>query len=90
MNLHTTYLGMPLKNPLVPSSSPLSKDIDSAKKLEDAGAAALELNVYHIPASIEERRTEGDLMTITRFRKPGIYHLHSNLPQLLFVKEGRN
>ncbi len=39
--MQTTYLGMQLKNPLIPSSSPLSKDIDSAKKLEDAGAAAL-------------------------------------------------
>ncbi len=44
MNMQTTYLGMQLKNPLVPSSSPLSKDIDSAKKLEDAGAAALVMN----------------------------------------------
>ncbi len=41
MDLRTHYLGLELKNPLVPSSSPLSRDLDSAKKLEDAGAAAL-------------------------------------------------
>ncbi len=41
VDLSTQYLGLALKNPLVPSASPLSKDIDSAKRLEDAGAAAL-------------------------------------------------
>jgi dihydroorotate dehydrogenase (fumarate) len=41
MDLSTTYLGLKLKNPLVPSASPLSKDLDSIKKLEDAGASAI-------------------------------------------------
>ena len=41
MNLKTNYLGLELKNPLVPSASPLSKELDSAKRLEDAGAAAI-------------------------------------------------
>jgi dihydroorotate dehydrogenase (fumarate) len=41
MDLTTKYLGFDLKNPIVPSASPLSKSIDQAKKLEDAGAAAL-------------------------------------------------
>jgi dihydroorotate dehydrogenase (fumarate) len=40
-NLSTTYLGLKLKNPLVASASPLSKRIDKAKKLEDAGVAAI-------------------------------------------------
>ncbi len=40
-DLTTTYLGLKLKNPLVPSSSPLTKHLDSALRLEDAGAAAL-------------------------------------------------
>ena len=40
-DLSTTYLGLTLKNPLVPSASPLSKDFDTALRLEDAGAAAL-------------------------------------------------
>lgn len=41
MDLTTRYLGMTLKNPLVPSASPLSKSIDMSKELEDAGASAL-------------------------------------------------
>lgn len=41
MDLRTTYLGLDLKNPLVPSASPLSRNLDTAKRLEDAGAAAL-------------------------------------------------
>jgi dihydroorotate dehydrogenase (fumarate) len=43
MDLTTTYMGLKLKNPLVPSASPLSRDLDSIKKLEDAGAAAIVL-----------------------------------------------
>jgi dihydroorotate dehydrogenase (fumarate) len=43
MDLSTTYMGLKLKNPLVPSSSPLSKNLDGIKKLEDAGAAAVVL-----------------------------------------------
>ena len=40
-DLSTTYLGLPLKNPLVASASPLSKRIDLAKKLEEAGIGAI-------------------------------------------------
>ncbi len=43
MDLSTTYMGLKLKNPLVPSASPLSKTLDGIKKLEDAGAAAVVL-----------------------------------------------
>lgn len=41
MDLSTTYLGMKLKNPLVPSASPLSQDLDNIRRMEDAGAAAI-------------------------------------------------
>jgi len=41
IDLSTDYLGLKLKNPLVPSASPLSRDLDTALRLEDAGAAAL-------------------------------------------------
>jgi dihydroorotate dehydrogenase (fumarate) len=43
MDLTTTYLGMNLKNPIVPSASPLSRDIGNIKEIEDAGAAAVVL-----------------------------------------------
>ncbi len=41
MDLTTTYLGIKLKNPIMPSASPLSKDLDRVKRLEDAGASAI-------------------------------------------------
>ena len=40
-DLSTTYLGLRLRNPLVASASPLSKKIDRAKRLEDAGISAI-------------------------------------------------
>ena len=40
-DLSTTYLGLNLQNPLVASASPLSKRIDKARKLEDAGISAI-------------------------------------------------
>lgn len=44
MDLSTTYLGLELKNPIVPCSSPLTEKLDSAKKLEDCGASAVVLH----------------------------------------------
>lgn len=44
MNLSTTYLGMTLRTPLMPSASPLSKDLDNIKRMEDAGASAVVLH----------------------------------------------
>ncbi len=41
MDLSTTYMGLKLKNPIVPSASPLSENVDSVKAMEDAGAAAV-------------------------------------------------
>ncbi|MBM3263535.1 MAG: dihydroorotate dehydrogenase-like protein, partial [candidate division Zixibacteria bacterium] len=43
MNLETTYLGLRLKHPIVPSASPLSETLDGIRKLEDTGAAAIVL-----------------------------------------------
>jgi dihydroorotate dehydrogenase (fumarate) len=40
-DLSTTYLGLNLKNPLVASASPLSRKIDRARKLEEAGISAI-------------------------------------------------
>ena len=44
IDLSTTYLGLTLKNPIVPSSSPLMQKVDNIKRLEDAGAAAVVLH----------------------------------------------
>ena len=61
MDLTTKYLGFDLKNPIVPSASPLSKSIDQAKKLEDAGAAAL------IMYSLFEEAITAETETMNRF-----------------------
>jgi dihydroorotate dehydrogenase (fumarate) len=44
MELTTTYMGIPLRSPLVPSASPLSEKVDNIKRMEDAGAGAV---VFH-------------------------------------------
>jgi len=41
MDLTTTYMGLSLKNPIVPSASPLSHTLEGMKRLEDAGASAI-------------------------------------------------
>jgi dihydroorotate dehydrogenase (fumarate) len=43
MDLSTTYLGLNLKSPIVPSAGPLSTNIDNIKAMEDAGAGAVVL-----------------------------------------------
>jgi dihydroorotate dehydrogenase (fumarate) len=50
--LGTRYLGLPLRTPLVASSSPLTGSLDSLRRLEDAGAAAVVL-----PSLFEEDLT---------------------------------
>ncbi len=43
MDLSTTYLGLPLRTPLVVSASPLSEEVGAIRRMEDAGAAAVVL-----------------------------------------------
>ena len=40
-DLSTTYLGLSLSSPIVASASPLTRDLDSARRIADAGAAAI-------------------------------------------------
>jgi dihydroorotate dehydrogenase (fumarate) len=65
MNLSTNYLGLPLKNPLIASSSPLTLDVGNIRKLEDCGAAAVVL------PSIFEEQIEEELALIERFANAG-------------------
>lgn len=50
IDLRTRYLGLELDNPIVPSSSPLTGDIDTLHALEEAGASAVVL-----PSMFEEQ-----------------------------------
>lgn len=60
IDLTTNYLGLHLKNPLVPSSSPLTGNFDDVKRLEDAGASAIVLpslfeeSIHHEQKQLEK------------------------------------
>ena len=57
MDLTTTYLGLRLAHPLMPSASPLVDDLSTVRRLEDAGASAI---VMH--SLFEEQITQEGLV----------------------------
>jgi dihydroorotate dehydrogenase (fumarate) len=65
MDLSTTYMGLKLKNPLVPSASPLTADVDSIQRLAEHGAAAIVLHslfeeqITHDTAEFDHLTTQG-------------------------------
>ena len=65
IDLRTNYLGLQLRTPLVASASPLSQEIDSIRRLEDAGASAVVLyslfeeQLRQESAELEQHLTEG-------------------------------
>jgi dihydroorotate dehydrogenase (fumarate) len=65
MDLATTYLGLPLKNPVMPGASPLVDDLDTVRRLEDAGAAAI---VMH--SLFEEQITNEQLAEFAHTEMP--------------------
>jgi dihydroorotate dehydrogenase (fumarate) len=65
MNLETTYLGLKLKNPLMPGASPLVDNLDNVRRLEDAGAAAI---VMH--SLFEEQITQQQLAEFAHIENP--------------------
>jgi dihydroorotate dehydrogenase (fumarate) len=44
MDLSTTYMGITLKNPFVPSAGPYSENLGTLRQMEDAGASAVVLH----------------------------------------------
>ena len=56
-DLSATYLGFKLKNPIVPSSSPLMQKVDNIRRMEDAGAGAVVLHSLFEEQIIRERDT---------------------------------
>ncbi len=84
MDLSTNYLGMKLKNPLIPSASPLSKELDTIKRLEDAGASAVVLHsLFEEQINLEAKEldyflymgTEGYAEALSYFPEAGEYIL---------------
>ncbi|OIQ84362.1 NAD-dependent dihydropyrimidine dehydrogenase subunit PreA [mine drainage metagenome] len=69
VDLSTQYLGLKLANPLVPSASPLSRDLDTARRLEDAGAGAIVM--YSL---FEEKITHDEHHAARFFHQQAIGH----------------
>ena len=61
MDLTTRYLGLRLPHPFMPGASPLVDDLDTVKRLEDAGAAAI---VMH---SLFEEQLESEQLATSSF-----------------------
>ncbi len=59
MDLSTTYLGLNLPHPFMPGASPMVDDLDTVRRLEDAGASAI---VMH--SLFEEQITREQIGTI--------------------------
>lgn len=65
MDLRTSYLGLELPHPLMPGASPMVDDLDTVRRLEDAGAAAI---VMH--SLFEEQLTGEQLATHAAMEHP--------------------
>jgi dihydroorotate dehydrogenase (fumarate) len=84
MDLTTTYLGMKLRTPLMPSASPLSSELDNIKRMEDAGAAAVVFHSLFEEQLSQDRYelhhhltqgTESFAEALTYFPEPAQFHL---------------
>lgn len=84
MDLSTTYLGLKLRSPLVPSASPLTRELDEIKRAEDAGAGAVVLpsvfeeQIHHETAELDamlEKGTESYAEALSYFPQVSEYRV---------------
>jgi dihydroorotate dehydrogenase (fumarate) len=77
-DLSTRYLGLKLKNPLVASAGPLTRELDNIRRLEDSGASAI---VFH---SLFEEQIDLEANELDRQLSPneGFAEAQSYLPEL--------
>jgi dihydroorotate dehydrogenase (fumarate) len=62
LDLHTRYLGLELRNPIVPSASPMGQRVETLQRLQDAGAAAVVLpSLFEEQIEHEELQVHGVL-----------------------------
>ena len=73
MDLTTTYLGLTLKHPVVPAASPLSKNIDSIKRLAESGAPAV------VMYSLFEEQINQDSQILDHYLSYGTYSYAESL-----------
>jgi dihydroorotate dehydrogenase (fumarate) len=83
IDLTTSYMGLKLKNPVVPSASPLPAALDNVKRLEDAGAAAITL------WSLFEEQVELEAEALGRTLEAGTYSFAESLTYFPPLKEYR-
>jgi dihydroorotate dehydrogenase (fumarate) len=89
MDLSTTYLGLKLRTPLVPSAAqPLTENVDNIKRMEDAGAAAVVMHSLFEEQLSQDRReiyesmtqgTESFAEALTYFPEPSEFHIGPEL-----------
>lgn len=62
INLETTYMGIKLSNPLIVGASPLTADLSTIKKLEDANAGAIVIKtLFEEEIQLERFKFDRDL-----------------------------
>jgi dihydroorotate dehydrogenase (fumarate) len=85
MDLTTRYMGLELNNPLVASASPLTGELDSLRRLEDFGAAALVLpSLFQEEIEAETARYEHLTTAYDNSWPEGL----SNFPKLTDAQHG--
>ncbi|HIK30464.1 MAG TPA: dihydroorotate dehydrogenase-like protein [Oscillatoriales cyanobacterium M59_W2019_021] len=85
MDITTTYLGMNLRSPLVPSAAaPLTENLDNIKRMEDSGAGAVVLHsIFEEQLTLEQFELEHHLTygtesfaeALTYFPEPETFHV---------------
>jgi len=84
MDLSTTYLGLRLPHPLMPGASPMVDNLDTVKRLEAAGAAAIVMHSLFEEQIVQdqlasfhftERHAESFAEALSYFPRPGEYAL---------------
>ena len=61
-NLQTRYMGITLSNPIIAGASDLTSNVDSIKRIEEAGAGALVLkSLFEEQIQLEKMKLEEDL-----------------------------
>jgi len=65
MDLSTTYMGFDLPHPLVPGASPMMDDLDTVRRLEDAGAPMV------VMPSLFEEQIVGEQLAVVRSLEAG-------------------
>src|SRR5262245_64662126 len=83
MDLTTSYLGLKLRTPLVPSASPLSEEIDNIKQMEDSGASAVVLH------SLFEEQLRQDREELDHHLEHGTFSFAGGLTYFPDVKDFR-